>query len=113
MQSRSTSRKSRIRAWSAVDAAIAAGAKNYQRSHLRRLMPVGPDELGESGGPQATNSLLLKIGRALRGERARGSAGHWTYDINRHMALAQAYVAESHRLRREGGADAKPSAQPG
>ncbi len=32
-------------------------------------------------------------------ERRLGRAGHWTYDLNRHMALAQAWKAETEALR--------------
>jgi hypothetical protein len=34
----------------------------------------------------------------LRVERARGRAGHWTYDLNRHIGLLQAMKAEQERL---------------
>jgi hypothetical protein len=44
-------------------------------------------------------NVLARIARALRAERNRGRAGHWTYDLNRHIALAQAYAAERRRLR--------------
>jgi hypothetical protein len=43
-------------------------------------------------------NVLARIARALRAERNRGRAGHWTYDLNRHIALAQAYTAERRRL---------------
>jgi hypothetical protein len=35
------------------------------------------------------------LARELRAERALGRAGHWTYDINRHIGLMQAYKAET------------------
>ena len=38
--------------------------------------------------------ILVRLRRALRAERSRGRAGHWSYDLNRHIALKQAYEAE-------------------
>jgi len=43
--------------------------------------------------------ILARLERALRAERNRARSGHWTYDLNRHIALRQAYLAESERLR--------------
>ena len=34
----------------------------------------------------------------FRIERNKARAGHWTYDLNRHIALRQAFLAESERL---------------
>ena len=41
--------------------------------------------------------------RSLRDERRRGQAGHWSYDLNRHIALAQAYAAELQNQRANTG----------
>ena len=35
--------------------------------------------------------MLPKIQRALMRERVRGKARHWSYDLNRHIALKQAF----------------------
>ena len=91
----------RLRAWRALDAVIEAGTANYQRSRLARLIALTPDELA-AADELSSQSIVLRLARALRGERARGRAGHWTYDLNRHIALAQAYRAE--KLRLEAGA---------
>ncbi|OBS53003.1 hypothetical protein A8B73_08710 [Methylosinus sp. 3S-1] len=48
--------------------------------------------------PQAARAVLREIERALRGERAR--AGHWTYDLDRHIGLVVAYRAEQARAER-------------
>ena len=64
---------------------------------LVRLLPVGPDEIVGSE-PETTRRIVLKLARALRVERARGRAGHWTYDLNRHIGLLQALKAEQERL---------------
>jgi hypothetical protein len=73
---------------------VGAGAAVYRRGLvLPRLLPVGPDEL--SGPEPATGRRLCAlIARALRAERRRGRAGHWSYDLNRHIGLAQALKAE-------------------
>ncbi|HAH63923.1 MAG TPA: hypothetical protein DCL72_00255 [Rhizobiales bacterium] len=53
-------------------------------------------------GPQTLARLaLMKLRRALRAERRRGLAGHWSYDLNRHLGLLSAYKGELARLRLE------------
>ena len=80
--------------------AIDAGSEDYDRGrHLARLIPVGPDEIADQS-PPARRAILAKLSRALRAERNRGRAGHWTYDLNRHIGLCQAYAAER-RLQQE------------
>jgi hypothetical protein len=64
---------------------------------LVRLLPVGPDDMAGME-PQTTRRIVLKLARAIRIERARGRAGHWTYDLNRHVGLMQALKAEQERL---------------
>jgi hypothetical protein len=73
---------------------VTAGAAVYRRDLvLPRLIPVGPDEIA---GPEPATGrrLCALIARALRAERCRGRAGHWSYDLNRHIGLAQALKAE-------------------
>ena len=73
---------------------VAQGSRDYDRNrHLARLIPVGPDEMADRS-PAVRRVILAKLSRALRAERNRGRAGHWTYDLNRHIALSQAYAAE-------------------
>lgn len=77
-----------------VDRLIEAGAGAYRRDLvLPRLIAVGPDDLR---GAQAVvgRRICALLARALRAERNRGRAGHWTYDLNRHIGLAQALKAE-------------------
>ncbi|MBN9022365.1 MAG: hypothetical protein J0H08_09810 [Rhizobiales bacterium] len=70
------------------------GCRRYDRArHLPRVIPVGPDEVADSS-PEGRRAILRKLARALRAERSRGRAGHWTYDLNRHIALSQAFAAE-------------------
>jgi hypothetical protein len=88
----------RRRAYRALDGVIANGRGAYERSRmLVRLLPIGPDEI-TGAEPETTRRIVLKLARALRAERARGRAGHWTYDLNRHMGLLQALKAEQERL---------------
>jgi hypothetical protein len=55
--------------------------------------------------------VLYRLARALRGERARGRAGHWTYDLDRHFGLIEAYRAERAAL--EAGAESGGSMRGG
>lgn len=82
------------RAGRAYRSTIARGAEPYDRArHLPRVLPVGPDDIADNS--QAGRRLIVRrLARALRAERNRGRAGHWTYDLNRHVALLQAYAAE-------------------
>lgn len=78
----------------AFNAAVEAGSEVYERTrHLPRILPVTPDDLSDES-VQGKRRILAKLARALRAERNRGRAGHWTYDLNRHIALAQAFRAE-------------------
>jgi hypothetical protein len=77
---------------------IAAGVEVYdRRRHLPRLLPVGPAELTDDS-TAARRRIVARLACALRAERNRGRAGHWTYDLNRHIGLSQAYAAERRRL---------------
>ncbi len=77
-----------------LDAVVAAGVEAYRRDRaLPRLARATPAELAD-GSPGMRRTLLARLARALRAERNRGRAGHWTYDLNRHIALRQAYLAE-------------------
>ncbi|BBE72085.1 hypothetical protein OHA_1_01672 [Pleomorphomonas sp. SM30] len=97
----------------AVAAIVAEGVARYRRAEiLPRLLPVGPDDLGPDG-PARTRRLCRLLARALRGERGRGRAGHWSYSLDRHLALVQAYRAERAHLtaleKREGRGNPRPS----
>ena len=83
----------------AFDRVVRAGAVTYRRAlHLPRLIPIMPSELADPD-PAVRRMILRRLARALRSERNRGRAGHWTYDLNRHIGLAQAYAAERLALR--------------
>ncbi len=81
-----------------IASTVAEGAELYDRQrHLTRVLPVGPDEIADES-PAAHRRIVSRLARALRAERSRGRAGHWTYDLNRHVALMQAYTAERRLL---------------
>jgi hypothetical protein len=79
-----------------------AGARCYQRARdLPKLIALWPIEL-EDQSLAGELRILGKLRRALRAERARGLAGHWSYDLNRHLGLLSAYKGElaAHRKTR-------------
>ncbi len=82
----------------AVGGAVKAGARTYDRIRdlpgLIRLDPFA----GVSENAAGLGDIVARLERALRAERNRARAGHWTYDLNRHIALRQAYLAEQERL---------------
>jgi hypothetical protein len=86
----------RRKAKRALAGAVKAGALAYDRGRdlpgLIRFDPLA-DPLDT-----ATETILARLERALRAERTRARSGHWTYDLNRHIALRQAYVAEKEKL---------------
>src|SRR4029077_13205144 len=66
---------------------------------LAKLIPLWPREIED----QSTNGalhILAKLRRALRAERTRGLAGHWSYDLNRHLGLLSAFKGELASYRR-------------
>ena len=77
------------RAQRVLSSQISNGAGLYDRKRL--LSRVLPLAAGSSSGdePAATRQIVLHLARALRAERRRGRTGHWTYDLNKHIALAQ------------------------
>jgi hypothetical protein len=80
------------------DAVVRSGSDSYDRRlHLPRILPVGPVEIADVS-LAGRRAIVRRLARALRAERNRGRAGHWTYDLNRHIALAQAYAAERRLL---------------
>ena len=82
----------------AISRTVKAGARAYDRTRdlpaLIRLDPFA--ELVDDS--ETVTGILGRLERALRAERKRARSGHWTYDLNRHIALRQAFVAESARL---------------
>lgn len=66
----------------------------YERNRdLPALLALWPWEI-DASGIAGQRRLVALLRRALRVERQRGIAGHWTYDLARHARLLQAYKAE-------------------
>jgi hypothetical protein len=79
---------------------VDAGAAAYVRARaLPRLIALWPHEL-EDESSDGRRRVLAKLRRALRAERRRGHAGHWSYDLNRHLGLLSAYRGELALLER-------------
>jgi len=96
----STERPRRISAWRGKPGTSARKsplADEPRTRRLSRLVPLWPREI-EAADAASAERLVAALERALRGERRRGRAGHWTYDINRHVALSRALRDERARL---------------
>lgn len=65
---------------------------------LAKLIGLWPSELRDISA-DGTARVVGLLQRAIRLERKRGERGHWTYDLNRHIALSNALKAEQARLR--------------
>lgn len=88
------------RAREAIQRVLRAGAKHYDRNRdLPALTGFYPRELAEDTIARS-EAILARLARALRAERKRARSGHWTYDLNRHIALRQAHLAETAHLQR-------------
>lgn len=75
-----------------------AGAKEYVRARdLPGLISLWPAEVADFSAAGSLR-ILRKLRRALRAERRRGSAGYWSYNLNRHLGLWSAYKAEIVRM---------------
>ncbi len=75
-----------------------ATAEAYRRNlHLPGLLALWPAELADDS-QAGRQRIVARLHRALRAERTRGRSGHWTYDLNRHIALLGALRAEKARL---------------
>jgi hypothetical protein len=55
---------------------------------LARLVGLWPAEIADVS-PGGRARLIRKLEFVLKAERRRGRAGHWTYDLARHAALAR------------------------
>jgi hypothetical protein len=79
-------------------AGVRDGAAAYVRSRdLPSLIALWPHELADET-PAGALRVLAKLRHALRAERVRARGGHWSYDLNRHLALLSAYRGELARL---------------
>jgi hypothetical protein len=79
-------------------------ARPYDRlSQLPGLIGLWPSEMQDFSAA-GTSRILALLRKALRSERSRGRSGNWTYDLNRHLALAESLKAERAHLREMGSA---------
>lgn len=86
---------------SLIDRIVDGTARRYCRARdLPSLIALWPHELADST-PEGGLRILAKLRRALRAERRRARAGHWSYELNRHLALLSAYKGEIALLRAE------------
>ena len=86
------------RAPEALDVALQANLEKYDRQRTLAGFHRLTAEIIASETPAAARLIVDEIERAIRRERAR--CGHWTYDLNRHIALHVAHRAERARLAR-------------
>ena len=96
---RARQHRERITAKRSFGTMAAAGTAAYLRScDLLKLIALWPHELDDES-QEGMFRVLAKLRRALRAERSRGLAGHWSYDLNRHLGLLSAYKGELAALR--------------
>lgn len=68
-----------------------------RRRDLPALLPLWPielDDVSEAGRAH----IIARLRNALRAERRRALAGHWTYDLGRHANMMRALSAETEQL---------------
>ncbi len=82
----------------------ASGAtQTYDRARdLPPLIALWPHEMTDRS-EAGRQRLIAKLKRALREERRRGIAGHWTYSLARHAGLLRAYRHELGMLKTRTG----------
>lgn len=61
-------------------------------TQLAALFLTSGIDLGEAlrATPPRRREIRLRVERLIERERLRGAAQHWSYDLNRHIALKQA-----------------------
>lgn len=68
-------------------------AEYDRRTALAKVLALWPHEI-EDESREGRAHILARLRRALRAERQRGLAGHWTYDLARHAELLRVYKQE-------------------
>ena len=64
-----------------------------RRTALTRALALWPGEVDDLSAA-GRQHMLARLRGALRAERRRGIAGHWTYDLARHVELLHLYRQE-------------------
>lgn len=92
-------------------AAPVQSSRYVRERDLPQLIAMWPAELARCDRHGQT-AVVRSLHNALRAERRRALAGHWTYDLARHSQLLAAYRAEVSTLARVNAAthDADPDA---
>jgi hypothetical protein len=90
----------------AIHLTIMGGAEHYRRQTQLPLLIGGEFENSEENASE-TLRIVRRLSRAIRHERQLGRAGHWAYDLNRHIGLRQALRAELANLRKLKGKQAQ------
>lgn len=107
MSTKGSEPRGRIRAMRML---IDKGAGRYDGDrHLDRLLGGSAGLWSDMHDPAAT---IARLKRALRSQRRLARAGHWSYDLNRHLGLLQALKAELARSRIQTTAAAGENAGP-
>jgi hypothetical protein len=79
-------------------AMIRADAEVYVRERdLPKLLAVWPKELHDHSIP-GTERLIARVRTVLAATHAANLRGHWSHDVNRHIALLAALTAEQEQL---------------
>ena len=68
---------------------MAEGREAQSRAALRLSCGIDLPELGHTPR-SALSDMLSRVMRAIQRERLKGLQKHWSYDLNRHIALKQA-----------------------
>ncbi|MER2534985.1 MAG: cytoplasmic protein [Rhizobiaceae bacterium] len=66
-----------------------AARQARQAVALQLACGIDPDRLA-TAGKQALEHAILRLRRAIERERLRGRRSHWSYDLNRHIAMKEA-----------------------
>jgi len=64
-----------------------------RRTAIAKALALWPHELEDESG-SGRERVLAQLRQALRAERRRGLAGHWAYDLARHVELLRIYREE-------------------
>ncbi len=84
------------------------GVPSDRASALRLLLPGS--RAGETLAER--RHVVARLERALRCERRLGRAGHWAYDLSRHVALTQWLRHEREALRQTSNETGRPEGRP-
>ncbi len=86
---------SEIEAFRKTREALTSDAR--QRAALFLISGIDLPKALQTQGEERTN-IQRRLRRLVERERLKGSRGHWSYDLNRHIALSQALSRLSSHL---------------